>query len=126
MRYLGYVTSPHTRLDPDKNKPPAVVITAKFVEKAISLVENHLRAVFMSDLTRTALALKDFKAAHGQYPNKLEDAIPEFLPKVPIVPWTGQPIVYTAPDPVSGAGFALSSDVRSWPNLRDTLWSAAR
>jgi hypothetical protein len=45
-------------------------------------------------LARTALAIEQFRLAHGKMPEKLDDLVPEFLPSVPTDPFDGAPIRY--------------------------------
>jgi hypothetical protein len=44
------------------------------------------------DLVRLAVAATAHKAKHGQYPAKLRDLVPEFIPEVPLDPFDGRPI----------------------------------
>lgn len=43
-------------------------------------------------LARTALALATFKAKTGSYPEKLDALVPDFLPRIPLDPFSGRPI----------------------------------
>jgi hypothetical protein len=41
---------------------------------------------------RTGLAVEAYRRQHGQYPERLEQLVPEFLPAVPVDPRDGQPL----------------------------------
>ncbi len=56
-------------------------------------------------LVQTALALAAFKAKTGSYPDKLDALVPDFLPRVPLDPYSGRP-VRIKPD---GAGIVIYS-----------------
>lgn len=43
-------------------------------------------------LARTALALTAFQAKTGAYPDKLDALVPEYLPRVPLDPFSGRPL----------------------------------
>jgi hypothetical protein len=47
-------------------------------------------------LLRTALAVARYGAATGEFPSRLEDLVPCYLPSVPVCPMTGNPLSYTA------------------------------
>jgi len=52
----------------------------------------------------TALALKLYCAEHGQYPDSLNQLIPEYLEKLPVSPVSGKPLAYQS----DGKGFTLN------------------
>lgn len=56
------------------------------------LKEAVLESVFST--IRTGLACRLYNAKYGKYPGNLEALAPEFLPEVPIDPFTGKPLVY--------------------------------
>jgi hypothetical protein len=39
-----------------------------------------------------ALAAERYRQAHGRWPDSLDDLLPKYLPRVPIDPFSGQPI----------------------------------
>jgi hypothetical protein len=43
-------------------------------------------------LVQTAVALAAFKAKTGSYPDKLDALVPDFLPRVPLDPYSGRPL----------------------------------
>jgi len=56
------------------------------------------------DALRVALALKDYKKAHGAYPGTLDALVPDLLDAVPIDPFSGLPIQYVR----SGDGYQIN------------------
>lgn len=65
------------------------------------IVLAHARII----LARFALACELFRSARGQYPERLEELAPEFLPEIPPDPFTGKPFVYKR----KGKGFIVYS-----------------
>jgi hypothetical protein len=47
-----------------------------------------------SRITRGELALRMYHLDHGQFPERLEDLVPDYLPAVPEDPFSGHPLVY--------------------------------
>ena len=45
-------------------------------------------------VAETLLAAQRYQLAHGQYPNQVEELVPEFLPRVPLDPLDGKPLRY--------------------------------
>jgi len=64
------------------------ITTLGYTFKKVMTVESAKRIVV------TAIALKRFQLKHGNYPEKLSDLTPEFLPSVPLDPVDGQPLRY--------------------------------
>ncbi len=60
-----------------------------------SEIANRHRLQFSVDVARTAFALEDYRAEHGQYPANLEALAPEFPDAVPVDPVFGVPLGYT-------------------------------
>lgn len=56
-------------------------------------------------LLRTRLVLRMYSLDHGQYPERLAELVPEYLPAVPLDPFGGGPLVYG----VTADGYDLSS-----------------
>ncbi len=50
------------------------------------------------DMLKVQLALADFKAKKGSFPNSLNDLVPEYFDVVPVDSTTGQPLKYTITD----------------------------
>lgn len=64
------------------------------------------RAVVMLELTRVAAALTVYRAEHGEYPDQLEQLVPNILEKLPEDLYTGNPFKYSRkPD----SGYVLYS-----------------
>ena len=53
-----------------------------------------LRLQAHARITQTGLALLRHKAAYGAYPAALAEIDPQFLPEIPLDPFTGKPLVY--------------------------------
>jgi hypothetical protein len=51
----------------------------------------------------TAVALRRYRLDHGSYPDRLPQLVPQYLPWVPIDPFTGRPLEYAK----QGGGFEL-------------------
>ena len=64
------------------------------------------------DICRTGLALKIYKTKDGNYPEKLESLVPEFLKEVPTDPFSSENLIYKK----SANGFILYS---LGPNMKD-------
>lgn len=90
------------------------------------------------ELLVTALALERFVLRHGQYPERLDELVPEFLAAVPIDRMDGQPLRYRreadgaftlwgiGENQVDDGGDATSESGRPssqwWWMARDTVW----
>ena len=59
----------------------------------------------MQGAAETAVALRRYRIARGSYPDDLTALVPDYLPALPIDPFTGKPPVYARKD----AGFTLES-----------------
>lgn len=55
---------------------------------------KFVRNAAQTEMARTACALERHRIARGAYPKKLDDLVPEFLPKVPPDPVDGKPLRY--------------------------------
>jgi hypothetical protein len=66
------------------------------VMRGLSLLGRAAEAETRRRLVITALALERFKREYDQYPARLEDLVPEFLPSVPIDFMDGHPLRYNA------------------------------
>ena len=92
-------------------------------------------------ITVTAIALKRYQLKHGQWPEKLADLSPEFLPSAPLDPVDGQPLRYKrnddgtyllysiGDDGLDGGGDVTSAKSGSsaasswnWLRARDWVW----
>jgi hypothetical protein len=89
----------------------------------------------------TAIALKRFQLQHGNFPEKLAELTPEFLPAVPLDPVDGKPLRYrrnadgtfllysvgddgvdNGGDPTLSAGVTSSSFYWLGNHARDWVW----
>jgi len=62
----------------------------------------------------TGLALKLYRAEHGQYPGSLDQLVPAYLEKLPVSPISGNPLVYQS----DGKSFTLSPPEPSHHNCK--------
>ncbi len=95
------------------NKAPAVFKMAEMLFpnlEAAFLKEATLEAVL--DTARLGIACKIYRNAHGNFPEKLSDLVPDILKALPFDPFTGKPYVYRRQDD----GFIIYS---LGSNLRD-------
>lgn len=46
------------------------------------------------EVVKGMLAIQAFRSKYGRLPKNIEDAVPEFLPKTPLDPYTGKPLAY--------------------------------
>ena len=53
---------------------------------------------FQSRAAIAALACRSYRDRHGDWPEKLDDLVPEFLDKVPLDPFDGKPLRYDSKD----------------------------
>lgn len=65
------------------------------------IAQKSRRSIVMGT---TGLALKLYRAEHGQYPGSLDQLVPEYLEKLPVSPISGKPLVYQS----DGKSFTLS------------------
>ncbi len=74
--------------------------------RAFDILEAHRRA------TTTMLALERFYLAHRAYPDTLSPLVPDYLPALPLDPWTGHPLIYrpNAPDNKTYLLYAVGAD----------------
>ena len=61
-----------------------------------SRVGRELRLSFL----RVLIALKCHKLSKGSFPRSLEELVPEFLPEVPLDPYDGKPLRYSADEKI--------------------------
>ena len=51
-------------------------------------------ATALRDAAMTLVAVERYRAVHGRSPESLDQLVPDFIPKVPIDPFDGQPLRY--------------------------------
>ncbi len=64
------------------------------------------RALVYRDLLQVGLALAKYRDTHGDYPNRLESLVPQFLKRLPIDRYIDQPLHYLK---IQGEGYVLYS-----------------
>ncbi len=55
-------------------------------------VAAHLSRQARFDAALAALAAEEFRLQHGRWPTDWSELVPQFLPQVPLDPWTGRPM----------------------------------
>jgi len=60
--------------------------------------ESVARSVAMSAAADAAIACERYRRRHGELPEKLDQLVPEFLPELPVDPYTGEPLQYVVRD----------------------------
>ncbi len=80
---------------------PVLAVSLPAVQKLLASV-NQVEV--QSAGTKTIVALERYRLKHGFYPAATEALLPEFLPALPIDPFTDKPLLYKAPaaEPHSG------------------------
>jgi hypothetical protein len=101
----------HQRVTEAKNR--GLLLNAMYWDGFDNSVFREARCLANVRLALTAVALEQFRAAHGnRYPGALAELAPDFLPAVPVDPFDGQPLRYRKQD----AGYVLYS---IGPDLKD-------
>lgn len=86
-----------TTVHPAIRMLPFIAVAALFVpmHPLIGLAFSHSLERATADLERVATAITRFETEHGDYPNDLEDLVPDQLESVPAMPGSGySPILY--------------------------------
>jgi hypothetical protein len=68
------------------------ILTALLAPSVQRLLVLATEADAERSLVRTAVALAAFKAKAGSYPESLDALVPEYLPRVPLDPFSGRPL----------------------------------
>ncbi len=63
------------------------------------LMRLNLRDLVHLDLAHAALAIERYRMAMGNVPERLDELVPQYLQRVPIDPFDGQPIRYRSTEP---------------------------
>jgi len=101
----------HQRVTEAKNQ--GLLVNAMYWDGFDNSVSREARCLANVRLALAAVALEQFRAAHGnRYPGALAELAPDFLPAVPVDPFDGQPLRYRKQD----AGYVLYS---IGPDLKD-------
>ncbi len=104
-------TLPFQRPDLAWPDPPGMVVDQLFGGSPGRSVRISDEAKLREFQITVLCALELYRAAHGEYPERLEQLIPDQLSTVPPDPWTGQPFGYRrlAPGPSGLPRFVLYS-----------------
>jgi hypothetical protein len=70
------------------------VLTALLVPAVEAFTTATARDAAMNGATDAAIACERYRRRHGTLPQSLDELVPEFLPRVPIDPFDGQPLRY--------------------------------
>ncbi len=84
---------------------PAVWRSIEVLPPAEPLRTSQQQWLVYLESCRLTLALRGFREAHGRWPDRLEELVPEWLPAVPADPFGGRPFGYQR----EGAGWRLWS-----------------
>ena len=71
------------------------LLLAPALEAAFEAVARH---VAMTGAADAAIACERYRRRYGKLPERLEQLVPEFLPEVPVDPYSGQPLQYVVRD----------------------------
>jgi hypothetical protein len=77
---------------------PAVWNSLELLPEAEPLRTTQRQWLVYLESCRLSLALRAFREAHGRWPNRLEELVPEWLPAVPADPFGGRPFGYRRDD----------------------------
>jgi hypothetical protein len=77
---------------------PFTVMIRMLVPATTRAVEKTARAQTTLRLASVACALERYRLAHGQYPERLEQLVPQFATSVPLDPMVNQPFHYARTD----------------------------
>jgi hypothetical protein len=128
------------RLFPQVRRSPALhMISVLLMPSYDRMIQTHYRQLTDQRLTATALAIREFAAAHdGRLPKSLEELVPTYLPAVPLDPMAkggaklryrgdgADPIVYSVGDDAGDDG-GSETPVYHWtlqPGEPVPRWSA--
>ncbi len=88
------------------------------------------RVIASARVTRIGLAVERYRLAHGKLPEKLDDLAPAYFDKLPVDPFTNQPMLYKLRDEggyvVWSVGRNLVDDGGLIQNEFDGRWHMAR
>jgi hypothetical protein len=73
-------------------KNPLLAVLTPVIRRPL---ENDARSQLGRTLLRNAVAIAWFEVEKGGYPDRLEELVPRYLPKVSVCPMTGQPLRYS-------------------------------
>lgn len=81
-----------------KNKPRQLfyILTMLLVPASKSATQIIARSAVMRDAAVAAIGAELYRRQHGNWPDSLEELVPEFLPAVPTDPFCGEPLRMTS------------------------------
>ena len=82
------------KLEKIKNDNMPSANSSRFFGSNLNLYLKALEAIARLRCAKTACAVERFHLKYKKFPGKLEQLVPEFLPKVPIDPFDGKPLRY--------------------------------
>ncbi len=94
----------------------AAAILAPSLDRAVGV---HWLSTLEHDGLHTLIALERYRNAHADYPQSLDQLVPEFLSALPTDPWSGKPLHYKRIDATTdrkGRAFLLYSVGRGADN----------
>ena len=119
------VASIHDRLNRDRTTG---IYPLPSDDVRLSLEQSSKRSRARLRLLTCELALRQYRLEHGSEPAKLADLVPDYLPELPIDPFSGRPLRYQPdptghrlysvwPDGVDDGGKAIQEQLASeiWP-----------
>jgi len=74
------------------------VLTGLLVPAVEAFTTATARDAAMNGATDAAIACERYRRRHGKLPQSLEELVPEFVPRVPVDPFDGEPLRYVATD----------------------------
>lgn len=69
-------------------------ITLPATSKESRILSTQIRVAALAAVLRATLAVEQFRGAHGALPDNLEQLAPEFLPSVPVDPFSNAAVLY--------------------------------
>ena len=71
-----------------------ISVTLPATSKESRILSTQTRVAALAAVLRTALAVEQFRGAHGHVPDDLKQLVPEFLPSVPVDPFSNAAVLY--------------------------------
>jgi hypothetical protein len=87
------------------------IMSDSVIPNVVATLFKRAILVAMFETVRVGIACKIYKNLHGDFPETLSELSPEILKKIPVDPFTGQPLIYKRRD--SGIMvFSVGSNLR--------------
>jgi len=120
-------TTPLPALPSAQSGRPRAVLTQMFVPPLMRALKQQGEADCKVALVRAALGVEMYRAEHGAFPETLEAVVPQYLEAVPVDPYDGKAIRYSAAD----GGFVVYSIGEDGSDdggdaEKDTVWMKRR